>query len=190
MTQLAPTAFDIAAVAVIGLSVLVAFLRGFLRETLTIVTWAGAGVAAYFAFPYARELASRTIETAWLADAAALCVVFVVPLIGLKVAAALAADHIPGGTLGTIDRLAGLAFGAARGAVVVCAGYLGLVVLIAPEDQPEWVRNALILPYVQEGAALLTRLIPADVAEREAIASARLPHADLPVPGRGAGRAR
>jgi hypothetical protein len=74
--------------------------------------------------------------------------------------------------------------------VVVCAGYLGLVVLIAPEDQPEWVRNALILPYVQEGAALLTRLIPADVAEREAIASARLPHADLPVPGRGAGRAR
>jgi membrane protein required for colicin V production len=187
MPGLAPTAFDIAALAVIALSVLVAFLRGFLRETLTIVTWVGAGVAAYFAFPYARELARKTIETEWLADAAALCVVFVVPLIGLKVAASLVADHIPGGTLGTIDRLVGLAFGAARGAVVVCAAYLGLVVLIAPEDQPEWVRNALILPYVKDGAALLTRLIPADFADREAMASTRVPHAGLPVPGRATG---
>ena len=179
MPELAPTAFDIAAVAVIGLSVLIAFLRGFLRETLTILTWVGAGVAAYFAFPYARELARRTIETEWLADAAALCVVFIVPLIALKVAAALVADHIPGGTLGTIDRLAGLAFGAARGAVVVCAAYLGLVVLIAPEEQPEWVRNALILPYVQDGAALLTRLLPQDFADRAAMPSGRWRHAGL-----------
>ena len=188
MPELTPTAFDIAAVAVFGLSVLVAFLRGFLRETLTIVTWVGAGVAAYFAFPYARELARRTIETEWLADAAALAVVFVVPLIGLKVAAALAADHIPGGMLGTVDRLAGLAFGAARGAVVVCAAYLGLVVLIAPEEQPEWVRNALILPYVQDGAALLTRLLPEDFADRAALRSAQWSHAGLPTLRSAAGR--
>jgi membrane protein required for colicin V production len=180
MSELAPTAFDIAAFAVIGLSVLVAFLRGFVRETLTIITWLGAGVTAYFAFPYARELARRTIETEWFADAAALCVVFIVPLIALKVAAALVADHIPGGALGTVDRVAGLAFGAARGAVVVCTAYLGLVVLIAPEEQPEWVKDALILPYVKEGAALLTRLLPADFADRGALASTWLPHAGLP----------
>jgi membrane protein required for colicin V production len=187
MSQLTPTAFDFAALAVIGLSVLVAFLRGFLRETLTIATWVGAGVAAYFAFPYARELARRTIETEWLADAAALCIVFVVPLIAFKVAAAAVADHIPGGMLGTIDRVVGLAFGAARGAVVVCVAYLGLVVLIAPEDQPEWVKDALILPYVKDGAALLTRLIPADVGDPGAMASTRLPHAALPVLGPAAG---
>jgi membrane protein required for colicin V production len=179
MPELALTAFDLAALAVIGLSVLVAFLRGFMRESLTIMTWLGAGVAAYFAFPYARELARRTIETEWLADAAALCVVFVVPLIGLKVAAAAVADHIPGGTLGTVDRLAGLVFGAARGVVVVCAAYLGLVILIAPEEQPEWVKDAVILPYVKDGAALLTRLIPDDFADRGLAASIRPPHPAL-----------
>jgi membrane protein required for colicin V production len=150
-----------------------------MRESLTIITWLGAGLAAYFAFPYARELARRTIETEWLADAAALCVVFVVPLIALKVAAAAAADHIPGGTLGTVDRLAGLAFGAARGAVVVCVAYLGLAVLVAPEEQPEWVTDAVILPYIKDGAALLTRLIPDDFADRGVTASIRLPHAGL-----------
>jgi membrane protein required for colicin V production len=102
-------------------------------------------------------------------------------LIAFKVAAAAVADHIPGGMLGTIDRVVGLAFGAARGAVVVCVAYLGLVVLIAPEDQPEWVKDALILPYVKDGAALLTRLIPADLAERGAMASTRPPLAGMPL---------
>ena len=137
---------------------LVGFLRGVIREALTIVTWLGAAVVAFYAFPYARELARRTIETEWMADAAALCVVFLVPLIAIKVAAAAAVDHIPDGALGTIDRFAGAAFGAARGAVLVSAAYLGLTILVAPEDHPEGVKHALILPYVKDGAVLLSRL--------------------------------
>ena len=166
MAQFPLTAFDLAALAVIGLSVLIGFLRGVVKETLTIATWLGAGVIAFFAFPYARELARRTIETPWMADAAALCVVFVVPLIALKVAAEVVADHIPGGTLGSVDRLTGAAFGAARGALVVSVAYLGLAVLVAPEEHPTWVKEALILPYVKDGAALLTRLMPGDFATR------------------------
>jgi membrane protein required for colicin V production len=175
MAQFPLTAFDLAALAVIGLSVLIGFLRGVVKETLTIATWLGAGVIAFFAFPYARELARRTIETPWMADAAALCVVFVVPLIALKVAAEVVADHIPGGTLGTVDRFVGAAFGAARGALVVSLAYLGLTILVAPEDHPEWVKEALILPYVKDGAALLTRLMPEDFAARGLAASMRMP---------------
>jgi membrane protein required for colicin V production len=173
------TAFDIAALAVIGLSVLIGFLRGVIKETLTIATWLGAGVVAFLVFPYARELARRTIETDWLADAAALCVVFVVPLIALKVAAEVVADHIPGGTLGTVDRFVGAAFGAARGAVVVSVAYLGLSILVAPEDHPVWVKEALILPYVKDGAALLTRLMPEDFAARGLAAPMRMPRHGL-----------
>ena len=36
---------------------------------------------------------------------------------------------------------------------------------IAPEEQPTWVRRALVLPYVQEGADLLRRLMPAQLAD-------------------------
>jgi membrane protein required for colicin V production len=175
MPEFPLTAFDIAALAVIGLSVLIGFLRGVIKETLTIATWLGAGVVAFYTFPYARELARRTIETEWLADAAALCVVFVVPLIALKVAAEVVADHIPGGTLGSVDRFAGAAFGAARGAVVVSVAYLCLAILVAPEDHPEWVKEALILPYVKDGAALLSSLMPRDFAARGLAAPMRMP---------------
>lgn len=165
------TTFDLAALVVVGLSVLVALVRGATRELLSIATWIGAAAAAYFGFPYVREIAQRTIETPWMADAAALCVVFVVPLIGLKIVAAVLASHIPGGTFGAIDRIVGVVFGLARGAVVVCAAYLGLTILVGTNDHPDWVQQALVLPYVQDGAAWLSRLMPEEMggAGREAM---------------------
>ncbi len=164
MANLPLTAFDIAVLLVVGLSVLVSLMRGATREALAIACWLGAGAVAWYGFGYARELARRTIETPWLADVAAFCVVFIVPLIGFKLVAAVLVDHLPGGRLALVDRLAGAAFGAARGAFIVCAVYLGLSMAIGPEEQPAWVRQALILPYVREGAGLLQRFVPEDVA--------------------------
>jgi membrane protein required for colicin V production len=158
------TAFDIAVLVVVGLSVLVSMMRGAAREALAIACWLGAGAVAWYGFGYVRELAGKTIQTAWLADIAAFCVVFIVPLIGFKLVAAVLADRLSGGRLGVVDRLAGAAFGAARGAVIVCAVYLGLSMAIAPDEQPAWITQARVLPYVQEGAGLLRRFVPEDVA--------------------------
>ena len=171
------TAFDVATILVVGLSVLVAYLRGAIREMLAIGTWLGAGVAAYYAFPYARDLARRTMETEWLADAVALCVVFVVPLIAFKVAAAALTDRLPGGHLETVDRIAGVVFGIVRGAVIVCAAYLALTFLVGREEQPAWIREALVLPYVEDGAALLGGLVPEDLARRGMGSALRAPGA-------------
>ena len=164
MGNLPLTAFDVAVVLVIALSVLISLMRGATRETLTILSWVGAGVVAWYGFGYVRELARQTIETDWLADVAAFCVVFVAPLVGFKIVTAMLADRVPGGSFGLIDRTAGLAFGAARGAVIVSAAYLGLTTVIAPQEQPAWVKDAVVLPYVEDGAAMLRRLMPRDLA--------------------------
>jgi hypothetical protein len=47
----------------------------------------------------------------------------------------------------------------------VCALYLGLGVLIGPDQRPSWVDQAALLPYVQEGADFLQGLLPADAEE-------------------------
>jgi len=46
----------------------------------------------------------------------------------------------------------------------VCAVYLGLSVVLAPDQQPVWIRQALVLPYVKEGAGLLQRFVPENLA--------------------------
>jgi membrane protein required for colicin V production len=62
--------------------------------------------------------------------------------------------------LGPLDSALGLAFGALRGALIVCAAYLVLAVFIAPERQPVWVQNARLLPQVQRGAKLVAQALP------------------------------
>jgi membrane protein required for colicin V production len=171
MVNLPLTAFDIAVLLVVGLSVLVSLMRGATREALALACWLGAGAVAWYGFGYALELAQKTIETPWLADVAAFCVVFLVPLIGFKLVAAVLVDHLPGGRLALVDRLAGAAFGAARGAFIVCAVYLGLSMAIGPDEQPAWVRQALVLPYVREGAGLLQRFVPEDLARSGKVAA-------------------
>jgi membrane protein required for colicin V production len=166
MADLHLTAFDIAVLLVIALSVLISLLRGVTREALGIASWVGAAILAWYGFDYARELARQTIETDWLADAAALGLVFIVPLIAFKLLAAMISDRLPGGSIGALDRALGIAFGAARGAVIASAAYLGLTVALTPEEQPDWIRNALLLPYLQEGAGLLRDLMPESLAER------------------------
>ena len=185
MSEPALTAFDIAAVAVIGLSVLVAFLRGFLRETLTIITWLGAGVAAYFAFPYARELARGPSKRNG-SRMPPRSLAFVVPLIASRLRRRWWRTTYPAARS---EPLIGWPVwrSAPRAARSWCAAYLGLVVLVAPEEQPEWVKDALILPYVKDGAALLTRLILDDFAARGVLAFTRLPHAGLPTLAPAAG---
>jgi membrane protein required for colicin V production len=170
MSNLSLTAFDVVALAIIVLSALLSLVRGATREALTIASWVGAIVAAWYGYGYAQDLARMTIETGWLADAAALVVVLVVPLIALKVLATMLADRLPEhGAFGTVDRIAGVVFGLARGALLVCAFYLGLTMLIEPDRHPGWIQEATVLPYVRDGAHLIADLLPKGVEEgREA----------------------
>lgn len=162
MTGLSLTAFDGVALAIVGLSALFSVLRGMTKEALSIAVWGGASAVALYGFDTARAAGRSLIETEWLADAATLCIVFVVPLILFKILAATVANKVPRGTLGAVDSTAGAAFGVARGALIVSAAYLGLALSINPDNHPVWVTESALLPYVQDGANLLQQFLPAE----------------------------
>lgn len=166
MDELPFTVFDLGVLAVVLLSALLALVRGATREALTIAGWVGAFAVAYYGFGHAQAVAHRTIESDWMADAAALVVVFVVPLIVFKGIGAVIAEHVQGGWFGRLDRSVGLVFGALRGALIVSFAYLGLGLVIEPEHQPAWITEGMLLPYVQDGAALLRDFLP-DAIETE-----------------------
>ena len=46
---------DIAVVAIIAVSALFAFFRGFTREVLSIVAWLGAVAVAFYSGPFVRD---------------------------------------------------------------------------------------------------------------------------------------
>jgi membrane protein required for colicin V production len=154
------TLFDVVVVAIVGLSGLSALVRGVVSEVLGLASWVGAGAVAFLALPHAAPLVRPAVANPMLADALAVGGVFLVALLALKLVSGVISRSVAGSAVGPLDKLLGLAFGAARGALVVCAAYLVASYLIKPELQPDWVSQAYLIEPVRTGAVALERLLP------------------------------
>lgn len=160
MGQLPLTLFDAFVIAVVGLSALLALTRGAVAEILGLLTWVGAGIAAFVARPYLSPMVRQAVASDSVADVLAIAGAFVVALVVGRIVAGAVARAVEGSALGPLDKLLGLGFGALKGAVLVCAVYLVASSLIKPELQPVWVQDAYLIRPVREGSALLASLVP------------------------------
>ena len=154
------TSADLIIIAILALSALLAFMRGFVREVLSIGAWVGAALATIYGFPIAQPYARKYIEVALFADIAAGVAIFIVALIVLTVLSHALSRNVRSSALGAVDRSLGLLFGLVRGAVLVCLAYLVMAWAIPQEDRPVWVAEARTLPLVQQGAGLLLKILP------------------------------
>jgi membrane protein required for colicin V production len=152
---------DAALGGVVLVSAAIAFFRGLVREALGLGAWIGAAVAAFFARPYLLPHTSAWIEPPWLADAFGAGTLFIFLLILLKLATNWMADAVQRSVLAGLDRVLGLAFGAARGAALLILAYI-LAGMFAPETRawPDAVQQARTLPLVAEGARLVVEQMP------------------------------
>jgi membrane protein required for colicin V production len=162
-------ALDIAVVAVILLSGLFAFARGFVKEVLSVGAWVGAGFAALYGLPYATPIAERFLPGGAVAEAGAGAAIFLVALIVLSVLTSAISRRVKESALSAVDRTLGLIFGLVRGVVLVCLAYIALGWVWPadkPQPQPQWIAGARTLPLLESGADRLRRLLPAQYREK------------------------
>ena len=157
------TAFDYAVMAVIGLSALRGAWRGFVGEIFGLVGWVVAFIVACryvdHVVPWIPADWPGGELTQWLI-AFALIVIGVVVVAG--VANALVTRLMAVSGLSGVDRSLGLLFGLARGVLLV----LILVALggLTELPQHEFWRDALLLPYAEQGIHELKPFLPAPLA--------------------------
>ena len=134
---------DYTILGILVLSGLLALMRGFVREVLSLLSWAGAYFAAAQLYPLAEPLTRKFMHGQTGTTAAAAVIVFVVALIVLTIVSMLIARFIRGRTLTAIDRSLGFIFGLLRGALVVSLLYFVAVSVLWPEmDHPKHVETA------------------------------------------------
>ena len=111
---------DIAIVAVIAVSMLVSFVRGFFREAIALLSWLGAVIITLF---YTRQFATllprETIESQEARLAIAALILFFGSLFIGGLINWLCHKIIDSSRLGLADRMFGALFGAMRGAIIV-----------------------------------------------------------------------
>ncbi len=151
---------DLLVLVLLLVSALVGLLRGFVREALGLCAWIAAAVLAIRLGPEAEPVARRLIGDASIADPVAFLVVFGVLLIAFLLVAAALGGLVRGSLLGGLDRLAGFAFGVARGFAVLVIAYLLAVPLVPVAGWPQALRASRALPYVRSGAAVVAPRLP------------------------------
>lgn len=154
---------DLAVVAVLLVSGLLAFARGFVREVLSVAGWVAAAFAAIAAFPHLSPRLREWIGEDWLADVIAAASAFIVVLIVVSVVSGIIAERIHHTRFKATDRTLGFLFGVARGVVLVCLAYLLAIWMMPPEEQPDVLKEARTRPMVAQGAAMLAGLVPDDM---------------------------
>lgn len=155
---------DLIILGVIGLSTLLAFSRGFIKEILSILGWIGAVIATVALFGPARNIVRQYIAEPLLADIAAGIGIFVVTMVLCGMLNHWVSAQVRGNGLGALDRSLGLVFGLVRGSVIVCAAYILMNwALPNPAERPDMVNQARMLPAVERGATFILTLLPDDI---------------------------
>lgn len=152
---------DVAVLAVILLSALLAFYRGFVTETLSVASWAGASLITLFFYPLALVHVQPYLQPEMLAEAATVGGMFVISLVILTLISQQIGTLVRGSALGAIDRSLGFLFGMARGALLVVVAYLMGSSLVPAASQPDWLRAARSVPMAEAAGNFLLDLVPA-----------------------------
>jgi len=169
MDSLPMNPVDMVVIAVILLSALLAFARGFVAEVVSIATWIGGAVITLYALPYALPIAQQYIKHEMLAYAAAAAVVFIVSVIILTVIGGQLSSVVQNSRLSAIDRSLGFAFGIFKGAVIVSVAFLFFAWLVPASEFPSWLTAARSEPFLRRGATMLIDVVPEGI-RKEALA--------------------
>ena len=130
------TLLDLIVIGVMLISALLAMVRGFTREVLSIAAWVAAAAAALFLHPYVLPYLTPYIKNGTVAQLAAGGAVFIVVLIVVSFITIRISDMILDSRIGAIDRTLGFVFGAARGLLLAIVAFLFFAWLVPDRSQP------------------------------------------------------
>ncbi len=163
---------DLAVFGIILVSALFAFVRGFIKEMLSVAAWLGAAFAAIYGLPYLKPFVLEFISEPLFATAIASSSIFVATVVVLSLIGHLIAGRIKDSMLSALDRSLGFLFGVVRGGVLISLAFLVLTLVRPPEEHPKVLREAKTAPFIAMGADVLRRLVPMDALSRRAAGSA------------------
>lgn len=167
---------DVAIIAIIALSAVFAFARGFVREALSIFSWIGAAAVTLYGFNKAYTVIFKLVTTPLLADLIAGAGLFVISLIVLTIATGYIARFVEGSALSPIDRTLGLIFGLVRGVVLVSLAYLVVDVSLPQNERPPWIKDAKSERFLAKGADVLRNALPESLQIKSAGLAGDAPH--------------
>jgi membrane protein required for colicin V production len=156
------TILDIILLAVMFISAMLAMVRGFMREILSIAAWAAAAIATVYLYSRLLPVAKGYFNNDMVAAGAVIGGVFLGTLLIVSAITVKISDMVLDSRIGALDRSLGFLFGLARGLLIVVIAFLFFDWLVPEKSQPEWVRSAKSKVVLQGTGEWLKAQLPDD----------------------------
>ena len=156
------TILDLVLLAVMLVSGLLALVRGFMREILSIAAWGAAALVTLYSYSKLLPTAKTYFNSDTVASIAVVAGVFIGTLIIVSVITVRISDMILDSRIGALDRTLGFLFGLARGLLIVVVAYEFFIWLVPDKQRPDWVAGAKSRTMLDSTGEWLKTLLPDD----------------------------
>jgi membrane protein required for colicin V production len=156
------TILDGVVFVVVLISAMLAMVRGFVREVLSVASWVLAAAAAFFFYKSLLPFVEPYIANKNVAIIATAAGIFFVALIIASYIAMKISDFVIDSRVGLLDRILGFIFGVARGLLLVVIAFAFLSWILS-DRQPAWVADAQSAPMLKSLADKLVAALPEDI---------------------------
>jgi membrane protein required for colicin V production len=158
------TAFDVIIIAVLVVSAVMSLGRGLIREASSVISFILGGLAAYYTLVLFRQPMEAIVPDSWPAISASAILVVVGFLVAYTLAAFLGGQLSrlikASPEIGMVDRIAGAAFGVARGALAVILFVLLMQQVLPEEATPRFVADSRFFPFAEAAAEWIRNNVP------------------------------
>lgn len=173
--------FDVIVLIITLISAFIAFLRGLIREVLTIFGVVGGLAAAWYAgpmlLPYMKdwlgvkegvepEKLLGVLPYDILAVILAYGIIFIVVALVLSIVSHILAETARAIGLGPVDRTLGVIFGIARGILLVSIPVMVMQLITSDEQREEWFKDSKTYFYVDQVSVALLDMVPDSTVEK------------------------
>lgn len=158
---------DLVIIVIILISALISLVRGFIKESISLASWIVAGFIAFRYFTPLAEILEPYIDSVTLRTGVAFSILFVCTLIIGAIVNFMASQLVNKTGLSGTDKALGVAFGGARGVLIVTM----LVLLAGLTTMPEesWWQDSVMIENFVNLANWLKDILPQDIAGRFAL---------------------
>ena len=154
---------DVVIIVIIVLSALISVVRGFVKETISLITWVVAGILAFRYFAPLAEVLEPWVESSTIRNIVAFGFLFVSTLVIGAIINFIMSQLVDRTGLSGTDKALGVLFGAARGVLIVTI--IVLLASLTPMPEASWWQDSAMMGFFQQLAEWLRGIIPDNAAE-------------------------
>ena len=157
------TGFDIIVLLIVGVAAAGGFMRGFVQEVLSLLSWILAIFAIHYIHTPLTEALLGYIGTESGAAVLAFALLLLIPYAAMKLIAGRLGSAARDSLIGPVDRVLGFGFGTIKGGIIVVIAFsllvLGYDTIWGVAGRPAWITTSRTYPLVNASAEEMVQMI-------------------------------